>query len=286
MAGILSGLKGLGLGELENADLYEEEQKEMPAYKATKKSKASSNASIEEKDLIYDKSFCCPVCDERFTSKVMKTGKTRLVSVDLDSRAVYEGIDNNKYEVVACPHCGYAAMVSYFQPLLNAQIKMVRENICNKVNISIPAGEIYEYEEIISRYQIALACAIVKHAKDSEKAYICLHFAWLLRGYAEDLAVAEQLTSDKERELKEQEQECLQKALEGLINARQKESLPICGMDQSALDYVLAAIAYEVGKDNIAAKLVSDLLLSPTANSRMKDKARDLKQLILERHKK
>ncbi len=281
MAGILSGLKSLGLGELENLDLYEEEQKELPVRKVTKK-----EVTVEEKDLIYDKSFCCPVCDEKFTSKVMKTGKTRLVSVDLDSRAVYEGIDNNKYEVAECPHCGYAAMVSYFQPLLNAQIKMVRENVCNKVNISPPTGIVYEYEEVIPRYQIALACAVVKHGKDSEKAYICLHFAWLLRGYAEELAAEDKLTPDKAKELKEQEQECLKNALEGLINARQKESLPICGMDQNTLDYVLAAVAYEVGKDNIAAKLVSDLLISSTATSRMKDKARDLKQLILERYKK
>lgn len=281
MAGILSGLKGLGLGELEKRDLYEEEEKVIPIRKVEPK-----RIVVEEKDLIYDKSFSCPVCDKKFTSKVMKTGKTRLVSTDLDSRPIYEGIDSNKYDVVECPECGYAAMVSYFQPLLNAQIKMVREGICNKIKIQNPTGEIYQYEDVIPRYQVALACAIVKHGKDSEKAYICLHFAWLLRGYAEMLEEEEKLTAEKSQELKEQEQECLQKALEGLINARQKESLPICGMDQSSLDYMIAAVAYEVEKDSIAAKLVSDMLVSPATNSRMKDKARELKLLILERHKK
>ena len=283
MAGILSGLKGLGLGELEKRDLYEEEEKEIviPVRKAEPK-----KVLVEEKDLIYDKSFSCPVCDSKFTSKVMKTGKTRLVSTDLDCRPIYEGIDSNKYDVVECPECGYAAMVSYFQPLLNAQIKMVREGICNKIKIQNPTGEIYQYEDVIPRYQVALACAIVKHGKDSEKAYICLHFAWLLRGYAQMLEEEEKLTAEKSQELKAQEQECLQKALEGLINARQKESLPICGMDQTSLDYMIAAVAYELDKDNIAAKMVSEILVSPVANSRMKDKARDLKQLILERHKK
>lgn len=281
MAGILSGLKGLGLGELEKRDLYEEEEKVIPVRKVETK-----RIVVEEKDLIYDKSFSCPVCDKKFTSKVMKTGKTRLVSTDLDSRPIYEGIDSNKYDVVECPECGYAAMVSYFQPLLNAQVKMVREGICNKIKIQNPTGEIYQYEEVIPRYQVALACAIVKLGKDSEKAYICLHFAWLLRGYAEMLEEEESLTAEKAKELKEQEVECLQKALEGLINARQKENLPICGMDQTSLDYMIAAVAYELEKDNIAAKMVSEILISPVANSRMKDKARDLKQLILERHKK
>jgi len=282
MAGILSGLKGLGLGELENLNLYEEEQKELTVHNAQKQT-----ITKEEKDLIYDKSFCCPVCDVKFTSKVMKTGKTRSVSVDLDSRITYEGIDNNKYEVIVCPECGYAAMISYFQPLLNAQIKLLRDNICNKVNVTIPTGMIYEYEEVISRYQVALACAIVKRGKDSEKAHICLHFAWLLRGYAEELQLEDKATTqEKVTELKKQELECLNKALEGFLNARQKENLPICGMDQTTLDYELAAIAYKVGKDKIAAKLVSELLVSATANSRMKDKARELKRLILERYKK
>jgi len=281
MAGILSGLKGLGLGELEKRDLYEEEEKVIPIRKVEPK-----RIVVEEKDLIYDKSFSCPVCDKKFTSKVMKTGKTRLISTDLDSRPIYEGIDSNKYDVVECPECGYAAMIPYFQPLLNAQIKMVREGICNKIKIQTPTGEIYQYEDVIPRYQVALACAIVKHGKDSEKAYICLHFAWLLRGYAEMLEEEGKLTAEKSQELKEKEQECLQKALEGLTNARQKESLPICGMDQSSLDYMIAAVAYEVEKDSIAAKLVSDMLVSPATNSRMKDKARELKQLILERHKK
>jgi uncharacterized protein (DUF2225 family) len=279
MAGILSGLKGLGLEELENLDLYKDEEKKPADRNAQKR-------VIAEKDLVYDKSFCCPVCDKKFTSKVMKTGKTRLLSTELDSRLIYEGIDIRKYEVVQCPDCGYGAMISGFQPLLSSQVKMVRENICNKVHFVVPTGEIYEYEEVIPRYQIALACAIVKHAKDSEKAHICLHFAWLLRGYAEALEAEDKLTFEKAAELKEQEQECLQKAVEGFINARQKESFPICGMDPNSFDYVLAAIAYEVGNNKVAAKLVSELLVSSTANNRMKDKARDLKQLILERYKK
>ena len=283
MAGILSGLKGLGLEELEKRELYEEEEKtkEIPIRKADPK-----RVIVEEKDLIYDKSFSCPVCDHKFTSKVMKTGKTRLVSSDLDCRPVYEGIESSKYDVVQCPECGYAAMVPYFRPLLKTQRELVQENICNHIKMEIFEGETYSYEDMITRYQVALACAIVKHAKDSEKAYICLHFAWLLRGYVQKLEEEGNLTAEKEKRLKGQEAECLQKALEGLINARQKESLPICGMDQTSLDYMIAAVAYETEKDNIAAKMVSEILVSSVANSRMKDKARDLKQLILERHKK
>ena len=54
--GILSGLGNLGLGGLEGMDIFEEEKKpEQQAAEAPK---------IEEKDLIYDKTFTCPVCDK------------------------------------------------------------------------------------------------------------------------------------------------------------------------------------------------------------------------------
>ena len=57
--GILSGLGNLGLGGLEGMDIFEEEKKpEQQAAEAPK---------IEEKDLIYDKTFTCPVCDKEFS---------------------------------------------------------------------------------------------------------------------------------------------------------------------------------------------------------------------------
>ncbi len=272
MAGILSGLKNMGLGKLESAKLYEEE-------KATDSGSDAAQSVVAEKDLIYDRSFTCPVCDHKFTAKVMKTGKARLLGMDLDLKPKYEGIDAVKYDVQVCPQCKYAALTSFFTGLLSTQMKLIRENISNQVHINIRNEEIYSYEEAIERYQLALACAIVKRAKDSEKAYICLRYAWTLRGQQESLA-------EKSSELEEQEQECLRNALEGFVNARQKESLPICGMDQNTLDYLIAALAYEVKRDDVAAKMVASILGSSTANARMKDKARNLKQMILDRNKK
>ena len=272
MAGILSGLKNMGLGKLESAKLYEEE-------KATDSGSDAAQSVVAEKDLIYDRSFTCPVCDHKFTAKVMKTGKARLLGMDLDLKPKYEGIDAVKYDVQVCPQCKYAALTSFFTGLLSTQMKLIRENISNQVHINIINEEIYSYEEAIERYQLALACAIVKRAKDSEKAYICLRYAWTLRGQQESLA-------EKSSELEEQEQECLRNALEGFVNARQKESLPICGMDQNTLDYLIAALAYEVKRDDVAAKMVASILGSSTANARMKDKARNLKQMILDRNKK
>lgn len=275
MAGLLSGLSSLGLGNLENAQIFEEPKEEQSTNKHV-----VDMPEIQEKDLIFDRSFECPVCDKKITSKIMKTGKAKLLRTDKDLRAVYEGLDVQKYDVVTCPVCGFSALTRYFKPMAPTQNKLIKENICKNVKIKPNTGEIYTYEEAVERYKLALACAIVKQAKASEKAYICLKSAWLLRGWREELE-KEQGNQTKCAEMLTEEKEYLKNALEGFISAKSAESFPMCGMDENTVDYLIAVLAFEFGKYDIASKLVASLLTSPSTGVRMKDKARELKDEIL-----
>lgn len=284
MAGILSGLKSLGLDKLEGLEIYEDEEKK--GLKVQQKAEPKEVAAPEEKDLIYDKNFTCVVCNKDFSTKIMKSGKAKLLSTDIDLRYCYENIDSNKYDVVTCPRCGYSALLRYFPMTTGAQAKLIKANIYGKVKLSPISGETYSYEDMLERYKLALVCSIVKRAKDSEKAYVCLKNAWLLRGYAEELELKNELTEEQRQEMKTQELEYIQNALDGFINAVQKESFPICGMDVLTMDYLIAALAYEVSKDDIAAKKIAEVLVSNAANERVKNRARELKRMILERHKK
>jgi hypothetical protein len=240
---------------------------------------------LQEKDFIYDKSFECPVCDSKITAKVVKSGKAKLLHTDKDLRAVYQGVDPQKYDVIACEHCGYSVLTRYFQPLPASQIKAVREKVSKNVKMKPYKGETYTYEEASERYQLALVCAIVKQAKASERAYICLKSAWVLRGWQEELA-AEKGREEEISVLKEQEQEYLKNALEGFSSALASESFPMCGMDSDTVDYLIAVLALENGQIELASKRVASILVSRTANTRIKDKARDLKEEILIRLKK
>lgn len=284
MAGILSGLKSLGLDKLEGLEIYEDEEKK--GLKLQKKAEAKAPVVLEEKDLIYDKVFTCAVCDKEFSSKIMKTGKAKLIATDIDLHYRYENIDAIKYDVVTCPKCGYSALLRYFPMTTSAQAKLIKANVYGKVKLSPISGETYTYEDMLERYKLALVCSIVKRAKDSEKAYVCLKNAWLLRGYAEELELKNELTEEQRQEMKSQELEYIQNALDGFINAVQRESFPICGMDVLTIDYLIAALAFQVGKDDIAAKKVAEILVSNAANERVKNRARELKRMILERHKK
>lgn len=272
MAGLLSGLSDLGLGNLESMEIFEEK-------KGPSKQQAAEVQKVEEKDLIYDKNFTCPVCGQVFPAKVMKTGKAKLLGTDFDLRPRYEGIDVVKYDVELCPSCGYAALTRFFPHVSSGQAKLIMENISKKIRLHPFDGDTYTYEDALERYKLALVNAIVKRAKASEKAYICLKSAWLLRGYAEYLVEnGEKAEADA---LKPQEEEYLLNAYNGFVDARQKENFPMCGMDEITIDFLLAELAFYLKKYDVASKMVASILTSTSANNRIKDKARDLKEEII-----
>ncbi|MBO4981020.1 MAG: DUF2225 domain-containing protein [Lachnospiraceae bacterium] len=278
MAGLLSGLTGLGLDHLENVDIFAQEEK-----KADKTAESSKEIPrVEEKDLIYDRAFECPVCDMNFQAKIMKSGKAKLLGTDMDLRPRYEGIDSVKYDVILCPRCGYAALNRYFGSMSAGQVKLIKENISRSIHLHTFHDEIYTYEEALERYKVCLANAVVKHAKASEKAYICLRSAWLLRGYAESLEAEKKPDTEKIKALKAEEEAYLQNALGGFAEARQNESYPMCGMDENTVDYLLAVLATRFEKYEVASKLVGSILTSASANARMKERTRELKEQILE----
>ena len=270
MAGLLSGLAGLRLDNLENVDIFGTDKKD------EKSSAAKEPVKVEEKDLIYEKSYRCPVCDKEFSAKIMKTGKAKLIGTDWDLRPKYEGIDAMKYDVLLCNRCGYAALNRFFAHVTTGQAKLIKENISKAVKLTNYEGEVYTYEQAEERFKLCLANAVVKRARASEKAYICLRSAWLLRGYQES-----EEGKDKAAELKEEEENYLVNAYNGFVEARQSESFPICGMDEVTVDYLVAELAVHLKKFDVASKLVQSILTSVNANARMKDKARDLKERIV-----
>lgn len=285
MSGILSGLSRLGLGNLENVDIFAQPKKE----EEHKHKEAEKAPEVQEKDLIYDKSYKCPVCEKSFPARVMKTGKARLIGMDRDLRPRHEAIDSVKYDAIVCPNCGCAALSRYFDQIGQTQAKLIREGISSKVQLKTYTGETYSYEQALERYQLCLANAVVKRGKTSEKAFICLKTAWLVRGYREALESGSELvegSAEKRKalaaELAASEKSYLENAYKGFSEARQTEGFPMCGMDEMTMDYLLGVLAYENGAYDVASRMVATILTSTSANARIKDKARELKEDILQ----
>lgn len=276
---VLSGLGNLGLGNLENADVFGEEKK-----------KAEAAASPEPKkmtieDFVFDKKYSCPVCYGEFVNPTMKGGKTKMVGQDSDLRPKYEPIDPIKYDIIACPTCGYAALTRYFDKITPPQAKLIKAEISNSFH-GIKHQLDMSYDDAIERYQLALGNAIVKRAKSSEKAYLCLKLGWVIRAKMEALDIDLPDYDEQMTELKKDEMELLKNALDGFINARQTEDFPMCGMDEATVDYIISVTATKFEKYDIASKLIAGIITDPNANPRIKDKARDLKDDVLQHIKK
>jgi uncharacterized protein (DUF2225 family) len=277
--GLLSGLSALGLGNLEKTDDIYKNQEEK---KVVRQQNVVEQKAPEEQDFTFDKTYECPVCGKKFKTRTMKSGKAKLIGTDMDLRPKYELIDTLKYDVIACPHCGYAALTRYFQYVGGIQKKAIVTKICAAYKPQpIEEKEVYTYEEALEQYKLALANAIVKNAKPSEKAFICLKSGWLLRGQAESLHEGDAGYAEKKKELEDGENEYLENALDGFIAARQSEGFPMCGMDESTVDYLIAVLAMRFGRYETTSKLVSSILTSRAANPRMKDKARELKEVLM-----
>ena len=290
--GLLSGLEKMGLGKLQNVDLYEKPEEKKEEKKEQKEEQKETKAEVKapevrEQDCIFDRLYDCPVCGgKKARGKTVKSGKTRLVRQDVDLCAVYEPFDPLKYDVISCPECGYTALARYFKTITPVQIKLIKENIAMSFQPSEEEDlrEIYTYEDALERYKLSLVNTVVKKGKASEKAYTCLKTGWLLRSYRNSLG--EEADEAKKKELKEQEREFLKNALDGFVTARQTEDYPMCGMDEITVEYLIGVLAMEFEQYDVASKMISSVLVSPNANARMKDRARDVNDMIVAKSKK
>ena len=281
MSSLFSGLEKFGISNISNIEETELFGKEEDSKIEKAEEKKPANV-LGEQDMLFDKHYRCPVCDTDFKSKCVMSGKAKLIATDSDLRPRYQGIDCIKYDVVVCNHCGYAALTRFYNMITTAQAKLVKENISGSFKPIESESDTYSYDDAILRYQLALANTMVKRGRASEKAYTCLKIAWLYRGKAESLDETDIDYATKMEEITEEEEKFITSAYEGFTLAMEKEAFPICGMDESTYIYVLADLARRCKDYEIAIKLISQIVVSRSASAKVKDRARELKEIIRE----
>ena len=246
--------------------------------------------TMGDAEFLFDKTYQCPVCEAKFTAKTVRYGRVRSNGMDFDLRPRQVQVDSIKYEAIMCPHCGYAAMARYFDTLLPIHKKKIREAISASFKERHEENlKEYSYPVAVEHFKMVLLNNMVKGAKASELAYTCLKIAWLYRGMREELEKEpESEKPDLEQQtenIHQEEQNFLQKALDGFIKARMEEDYPMAGMDEDTADYLTAALAIECDQLDTASHMISEIMGSSTASSRIKDKAYDLKEELARRHK-
>lgn len=238
---------------------------------------------MSEAEKLFDKKYTCPVCDSVVIGKTVKSGRAKLLRTDMDLRNVFDGVEPLKYEVLLCQNCGYAALTKFFESVTTVQQKYITEKITPNFKPLNDEGEEFTYEQALTRYNVAYANAVVKMAKASEGAYICLKAGWLCRSYKESLEAEAEIREELLAKVSAMEVDYLKKAYDHFTKAVQSEDFPICGMDENTVDYLLAVLAMECGDYSVSSKLLSKLITSQFCSNRVKDKARDVKEILVER---
>ena len=214
----------------------------------------------------YPKKFTCPVCEKEFETRVVRESKLRAIGSDSDFLARYKDIDPNHYEVLCCPDCGYAALTTYFSNVTEKQ-QMVMKKALKKTFKQTKYSFPYTLDEVITRYEKALECAELLNVKVSQKAFIHLRLAWILRVAGE--------RSDMERN-------SIKMAYDGLQEAYSNERFPLGNMDETTAKYLIADLARRLGKMGEAMRWVADVVVARGISPSIKDRAIRLKDMVRE----
>lgn len=273
--GLFSGLSNIGLDIFKDKKVYED-----TSEKAEDKSEKADTVVLTEEDYLFEKTYTCPACDQKFKALTVRAGKARLIGQDEDLRPHYEGIDPIKYDAILCNHCGFAAISKGFVNMTSLQRKNIREQVAANFKPLQEEAKIYSYDDAILRHKIALVCATVKHAKYSERAYTCLKLGWLVRAKMEEM----DSQNEEYEALEETLKECYENALEGFQQAISKENFPMMGMEEMTVIYLMAVLAMEIERYDEAMRLIGRVITSHSTGPRLKEKAHDLKDKIREKN--
>jgi uncharacterized protein (DUF2225 family) len=168
------------------------------------------------------------------------------------------------YDMWLCKLCGYAAMASKFNNITSKQILKIRENITSKWVFDKQYPDVYDVDTAIEVHLFGLLNSVIKEATESERALISLKIAWLNR-----------IKKDNEKE-----KLFLKQAQVGFIKAFQEENCPIAGMDEPTLEYLVGEISRRIEDYQSALYWFGKVLVSRSAKEKLKDMAREQKNLI------
>ena len=255
--GIFDGLDALGFNDILESDIFEHEK--APDKTTEQRQRQEENPM----DYLYEKEINCPVCQRFFKNHVVRKSRLRIIDMDTDFKPNYKTLDPNRYEVLMCTHCGYAAAQARFPHISEKQIDILTSKVRSHYKPKIYPVPL-SAEHAAERNKMALFCAVALGVKNGDKAILCLKTAWLYRD-VKDTA---------------NERLFLENAFKGLKDAYVTEGFPIGHMDICTTQYMLGELSRRLGEHEEALKWLSEVILRKDITSGLKKRALDVKDLI------
>jgi uncharacterized protein (DUF2225 family) len=181
-------------------------------------------------EALYEKSNKCIICNNSFSSKRLRATACRVDKREEDFYTSYKGHNPMHYEILVCPHCGYAASEASFNSMSPKEITDIKEMLSGKIIGRSFCGE-RTVNDALDSYKLALFMAKSRDAKDSVIAGLSLKLGWIYR------------------EMKDaKEKDYLEYALEYYKKAFDKENLPFGNLDEISVQYLIGELSRRLNK--------------------------------------
>lgn len=194
---------------------------------------------------LYDKDVECPICDNEFKTKKVRTSRLRLVKRDGDFLSYYKGENPIKYSIFICPNCGYAGSESNYESVTDENKKIILNEITPRWN-KRSFGNKRSIDEALVTYKLAFHIGQLLDYKKIEQGFLSLNIAGLYR-------------------MKESEEELrfLKITKDLFEEGYKRESLVGTNMDELKLSYLIGEINRRLGNEDFALKWFNLVISNP-----------------------
>ncbi len=214
------------------------------------------------------KDTTCANCNHTFKVPFPRYQRMRMKQSYENLRVEYEGVEPVFYEVIFCPNCGYTRLRSEFDNLTDLKRKLFKEEIGNKFK---PRANVVviDAQKAIEKFKFSFITAKAMKLKSSEIAMIYYKLSWI-----------KQIANDKEGYTN-----AVKNAYDWFEKALQEENFPVLSVDEDTCEYLMGVFAKDFGDYAKALKHCSKVITSDFASDRLKERARDLKDVVTKEKK-
>lgn len=140
-------------------------------------------------DVLFDKEVKCPVCDNTYLTKKIKTSKIAVLKKHLDFYTEYRYGNPSYYAIFVCPFCGYASFESDFNKISNEESTLIRRRVTSLWNSKDYGG--YRTPEVAAdTYKLAYICYKLRKTDNVVFAKIALKLSHIYRDVGDRELVA------------------------------------------------------------------------------------------------
>lgn len=130
---------------------------------------------------LFDRTYNCPVCENEFKSKQVRTSAIRAKKREKDFHATFAGESPTRYGVICCPYCGYTKFEGDFKEKLSSdQRELIQSKISSKWMYQNFCLE-RDLDKATRVHLIALANYMITQTDFNTLGKLYLRLAWFYR---------------------------------------------------------------------------------------------------------